>query len=251
MTTMPAHHHGWVRDSVGRGISTAVSVLLTVAILMAMALFAWNTWGPTIALPDNPIESEKTVVAEPAVLEELADLSRFTAASAQYRVVVEINETHGPLPDWVAGQSATLLATGDVEASVDFSDLGPDHVRIGADGTTATIHLPPAALSDARIDFEASEVVDRDRGAADRLVGIFDDNTLPERELYAEAVADIEEAAARSPLARRAERNTTAMLEDLLAPIGVERVYVMFDGRRADDASFDLRAGYAEGLAGR
>lgn len=250
MTTMPAPPPGWVRQSIGRGIATATTVLLTVASLIGIAVVAWNLWGPSISLPSNPIETERTVVAEPAVLQELEDLSRFTGASAEYRVVVELDESHGVLPQWVAGQSATLAATGDVEAFVDFTGIGPDHVRIGEDGTTATIHLPPAELSSARIDFEASQVVDRDRGAADRLVGLFADNTLPERDLYAIAVADIEQAAAESPLARRAQRSTTSMLEDLLAPIGVERVYVMYDGRRAEDARFDLRAGYTESLRG-
>lgn len=232
MATMSAPSTGWLRASIGTGITIA-----TALVLLALG---WQTFRPTIELP-NPVETQRTVVEAPAVLRQMDDLAAFTAARSQYQVVVELEESHGILPTMVAGQSATLLATGEVEASVDFSDLGPDRVRIGADGTTATITLPEPQLSEARIDFDASRVVARERGAVDRLVGVFDDNTLSETELYALASDQIERAAADSALAVHAERNTRAMLTELLAPVGVERVYLTFEREAATAWQFDLR----------
>ena len=70
---------------------------------------------------------------------------------------------------------------------------------VGDDGSV-TVLLPPASLDDARVDHEASTVLDRDRGVLDRVGGLFSDSPTSERGLYLEAETRLAEAAADSEL---------------------------------------------------
>ena len=81
------------------------------------------------------------------------------------------------MPSWVSGERTQLLATGTVDAYVDFTDLDEDGVQLSADGNSATITLPAPALGDPSVDPAQSRVLDRDRGLVQRVGDALEDDT--------------------------------------------------------------------------
>ena len=123
----------------------------------------------------------------------------------------------------------SFLATGTVDATVDFADLDADRVTLSPDGSSASILLPAPRIGEARLDQENSRVVDRDRGVLDRLGGVFVENPTDDSELSALAEKRLTAAAAESDVLERAEENTRDMLASLARSLGVEGVEVAFE----------------------
>jgi hypothetical protein len=138
----------------------------------------------------------------------------------------------GILPSFLQGEKTLLVAAGNVDAAVDFRGLGPDALRVSEDRRSVTITLPPAKLTEAKVDLDRSRVFDRDRGLLDRVGSVFDDNPSNERELLLLAERKLEAAArADGGVLTAAERNTRAMLESLMGGLGFEQVTVRFEPR--------------------
>ena len=152
-------------------------------------------------------------------------LAAFSKRAAQ----VDVETDARLLPDFVAGQRTLLIAVGTVDAEVDFSRLGGEYVTVSADGKDVEVRLPPAELSETRLDFDRTHVVNRDRGIIDRLSEALSSNARDDQVLYQRASAQIEAAATRTQLRQRAEENTRLMLTSLLQGLGYEQVTVTFD----------------------
>jgi hypothetical protein len=162
------------------------------------------------------------------VLQALQDVSRYEAATGEFQVLVDVEHDAPYLPDVVRGDRTLFLAQGTVDASVDFTGITGDAIRVAEDGSV-TVTLPAAALSEARIDPDTSRVVDRDRGLLDRIGSALSDDPTDDTELYARAEDRLGEAAAEAGLADRAEANTRRMLEGLLGKLGYDAVTVVFE----------------------
>jgi hypothetical protein len=178
----------------------------------------------------NPFRTETEDRSGPIVLRSLERLSEYRAASATYQVPVEVREDVGVLPDFIAGSKTLLIATGSVDAGVDFRGLSGRGVRVSDERRAVAITLPAARLSDARIDLAKTRVFDADRGLVNRVGdALGDGGTDSERELLALAERKLADAARQSPeLLRAAERNTRAMLVGMMRGLGFERVTVRF-----------------------
>ena len=165
----------------------------------------------------------------PPVLQSIEDLSEYHAATARLQQVVDIERDDKVLPSFIHGSRTTFLATGSVDAVVDFDRLDRRNIVVSKDGEAATITLPPPRLAPPRIDLDASRVVDRDRGLVDRVGGIFKDSPTSERTVILAAQAKLRAAAAGDRnLMATAQENTRRMLTQLLQGIGVKRVTVRF-----------------------
>jgi hypothetical protein len=127
-----------------------------------------------------------------------------------------------------------MLASGDVDATVDFRQLGPASVRSSWERREVVITLPAARLGRARLDLDRTRVVEHDRGLLDRagdMVG--DDSGNDQRELMLVAQRKLETAArADRNLLPTAERNTAQMLRRLALGLGYQRVTVRFEKPR-------------------
>lgn len=200
--------------------SVIVGATVVLGALLAVSLFGFPGFS-------NPFSSETVVRDHDAVLRSLEDLSEYHAATGEYQVVIDVEDRTRFVPGFLKGERTTFLAQGSVDAVVDLGDLGPESVVVGEDGSV-TVVLPPAVLADPVVDHGASTVLDRDRGVIDRVAGAFSDSPTSERELYLEAESRLGEAAADGELRARAERNTAAMLEDLLTSAGFTDVRVVF-----------------------
>ncbi len=206
-----------------RGSWRAATLIAVVLVLLAIGL-------PRLRLPtlSNPFSSTTVDRSAPALLTSLTDLARFEAASGSFQVVVDVEMDVAKIPSALAGERTLFLAQGSVDSSVDFAGIGKNAVTVSADGTRVDIVLPPATLSDPRVDTEQSRVYSRDRGLLNRLGGIFSDSPTSERELYLAAERKMTEAAEAGGLQNQAENNTRAMLESLLGTLGYTDVNVAF-----------------------
>ncbi|MFF5505043.1 DUF4230 domain-containing protein [Streptomyces roseolus] len=164
----------------------------------------------------------------PAVLKSVQDLSRYEGAAGTYQVVVDLEHDARFLPDAIRGTRTLYVASGGVTAYVEFGGLGDDAVSVDADRTEATLRLPHARLGAPALDPERSYAVSKQRGLLDRIGDLFSDNPASEQAVHVLAAQRIGEAARASDLTSRAERNTAAMLRELLRGLGFERVTVTF-----------------------
>jgi hypothetical protein len=202
--------------------------LLRTALLAAAIVVAG--WLVVNGFPSlNPF-AEKTVDrSPPPVLRSITELSEYHAATANLQQVVDIERDAKYLPSFIKGSRTLLVATGSVDAVVDFSGLDRRAVQLSKDGKTATVTVPAPRLDRPRVDLKNSRVVSRDRGLVDRVGSVFKDGTTSDRALLIKAQDRLAGAAASDPeLLRTARRNTTSMLTGLLRELGVQRVTVRF-----------------------
>ena len=201
--------------------------------LLIAAAVALIVLLPALIPALNPFKEETVDRSGPVLLKSLENLSEYRAASANLQVVVDVEKDTNLVPSFIKGERTLFVAAGNVDAAVDFGGLGksPDAVRVSGDRKEVAITLPPARLTEARLDPERSRVYDRDRGALDRIGEAFsDDGGADQQELYVLAEQKLTEAAASDPaLLRTAERNTRSMLEGMMRGLGFEKVTIRFE----------------------
>lgn len=178
----------------------------------------------------NPFGTETEDRSQPVLRKSLVRLSEYRAASANLQVVVDVRKDVGVLPDFIAGEKTLVVASGNVDAAVDFRSLAEGDLRVSNGRRAVTITLPAAHLTDARVDLSQTRVFDSDRGLVNRVGDLFGDGGADdERKLLELAQRKLDEAARADPnLLRAAERNTTAMLEGMMRGLGFDRVTVRF-----------------------
>jgi hypothetical protein len=205
-------------------------------VLLIAAAVALILLLPALIPALNPFKEETVDRSGPVLLKSLENLSEYRAASANLQVVVDVEKDTNLVPSFIKGERTLFVAAGNVDAAVDFGGLGksPDAVRVSGDRKEVAITLPPARLTEARLDPERSRVYDRDRGALDRIGEAFsDDGGADQQELYVLAEQKLTEAAASDPaLLRTAERNTRSMLEGMMRGLGFEKVTIRFERSR-------------------
>lgn len=164
----------------------------------------------------------------PTLLQSIQDMSRYDAASGNFQVVVDLEKDTKYLPDAIRGTRVLYVGAGTVDAYVDLGKVGKDDVTVNGDRTSATLRLPHAALGKPALDPDRSYAVSKQRGLLDRLGDLFSDNPNSEQAVQKAAVKHIGDAARDSGLTKRAESNTTDMLEGLLHSLGFKEVRVSY-----------------------
>ncbi|MBK3645096.1 DUF4230 domain-containing protein [Streptomyces sp. MBT33] len=164
----------------------------------------------------------------PTLLQSIQDMSRYDAASGNFQVVVDLEKDTKYLPDAIRGTRVLYVGAGTVDAYVDLGKVGKDDVKVNGDRTSATLRLPHAALGKPALDPDRSYAVSKQRGLLDRLGDLFSDNPNSEQAVQKAAVKHIGDAAKDSGLTKRAESNTTDMLEGLLHSLGFKEVRVSY-----------------------
>jgi hypothetical protein len=202
----------------------AAGVLLLV-VLLAVTSLGTLRWWPSFP---NPFGTRQVDRSQPVLLKAIEDLEVFKAATGNFQVVVDLEESSQGIPLALKGERTLFVAGGSVDAEVDFSGIGEGAIRVSPDGERVEISLPRARLTQARVDPAQSRVFSRERGLLDRLGSVLSDNPTSERELYQLAQAKMQAAAAQSDLQARAEQNTRAMLESMLRSLGYRDVTVTF-----------------------
>jgi Protein of unknown function (DUF4230) len=199
-------------------------VVLLAALLAVSRLTDLRLWP---SLP-NPFASREVDRSQPVLLKAIEDLRVYKAASGNFQVLVDLEESARGIPLVIKGERTLFVAAGNVDAEVDFSTIDKGAIEVSADGRSVRVTLPRAHLTRARIDPDRSYVFSRKRGLLDRLGSVLSDNPTSERQLYQLAEDRLEAAAAQSGLVERAEQNTRAMLQSMLRSLGYRDVTVAF-----------------------
>ena len=200
-------------------------VLAGLAAVAALAVAGRLDLFPSLP---NPFGSETIDRTQPAILQSLADLSEYHAATGNFQVIVDTEKDTKFVPSFIRGERTVYVAGGSVDAVVDFSQLDERSIQVSPDRTSVSIVLPAPALAEPTVDPKESRVVSRDRGLLDRVGSAFSDNPAGERSLALAAQDKMRAAAAESDLRRRAEDNTRRMLEGMLRALGYTDVTVTF-----------------------
>ena len=209
----------------GRRLGSVVLATLAVVFLGYLAYTALIGALPSL----NPFGTETTVRSGPAVLQSIEPLSEYRAATGNYELIIEMQEDSQLLPSFLRGERTLFVASGSVDAGVEFSGLDEDAITVSDDGRSVTVDLPAPRLFEARVDPDRSRVFDRDRGVFDRLEGLFEDSPTEDRPLFALSERRLREAATEDrELLATAARNTRSMLEGMLRGLGFENVTVNF-----------------------
>lgn len=178
----------------------------------------------------SPFATTVTEGNDAVVLTKVRDLAVFEAATGHFQTLVDQKRTNDYLPSWVSGERNVLAAEGDVEATVDLSNLPAGAIQLSPDGKKATVHLPAPKLSDPRLDPESTRVIGHEKGIIDRVGdGVSGGDPSEVAELQQRAAEKLAAAAEQSDLKDRARQNTERFLRDTLRSTGVEDVTVVFD----------------------
>jgi Protein of unknown function (DUF4230) len=200
-------------------------LLLGLAVLLAVVTLAGLRLWPSLP---NPFASREVDRSQPVLLKTIEDLRIHKAASGNFQVLVDLEESSTGIPLVIKGERTLFVAAGNVDAEVDFSTIDKGAIKVSEDRRSAQITLPRAHLTKAHVDPDRSYVFSRKRGLLDRLGGVLSDNPTSERQLYQLAESKLEQAAAESGLVERAEQNTRAMLESMLRSLGYTDITVTF-----------------------
>jgi hypothetical protein len=194
--------------------------------------------GLGIHLPD-PFSRERVDNSQPPLLKSIQKLSEYHAAQGNFEVVVDLEEDVAHVPDWLSGRRAVFVATGTVDAYVDFSAMTEGAVTLSADKTAVEVVLPTPQLDAGDLDLDSGHFVMDDRGWFDRLADYWlgEDDPDFQLEVMQSAEQKISDAAQQTELKERAEENTQAMLEGFLQALGYETVIITFDTTVTDGST--------------
>jgi hypothetical protein len=178
----------------------------------------------------DPFRTTTTVRSQPPLLKSITSLSRYEAASGTFQVVVDLSEHTSFLPSFIAGSQTLFVGEGTVIAYVNFAGLKGSAIAVSP-VRAVTITLPPAQLEPAVLNVGQSYVFAEQQGLVNRVANFFSGNPNSQQQVYILAQQKIDYAARTSALAADAQRNTTAMLDSMLASLGYKHVTVEY--RRA------------------
>jgi hypothetical protein len=201
--------------------------------IFAIALVGISSLGLLPSIP-NPFATDTVDRNRPVLLESLEDVSEYTAARGNFEVTVDSEHDARFFPGAILGERTVLAAVGEVEATVDFSDIAAGAISV--DGSSVTITVPEPIINEARIDNEQTDIINRDRGILNRLGGVFSGDPVDDQDLYVAAENKMQEAAEDSELLDRARDNTRKMLRGLAADLGFDDVTVVFEPPPGDRA---------------
>ncbi|MCS0605476.1 DUF4230 domain-containing protein [Streptomyces sp. LP11] len=199
--------------------------VVTAIVLVLVVLFAGIRLAVLPGIKDL-FGTETHDRSGPTLLKSIQDMSRYDAASGNFQVVVDLEKDAKFLPDAIRGTRTLYVGAGTVDAYVDLGGVGERDVRVDKDRTTATIRLPQAQLGKPALDPDHSYAVSKQRGLLDRLGDLFSGNPNSEQAVQKLAVRHIGDAAKSSGLTKRAESNTTDMLQGLLHSLGFTEVHI-------------------------
>ncbi len=211
----------------GRLVGPLAAVVAAIAAVIVLLLLL----SAVRLLPQlrNPFHTTTTVRSQPPLLKSITSLSRYEAASGTFQVVVDLSKRMSFLPSFIAGSQTLFVGDGTVIAYVNFGGLKGSAITVSA-GHAVTITLPRAQLEPAVLNVGQSYVFAEQEGLVNRVGDFFSGNPNSQQEVYILAQQKIQSAARTSTLRTDAQRNTTAMLDSMLATLGYKHVTIDYTG---------------------
>lgn len=197
----------------------AFSILAALAILLVVAattgVVVWRLARRAVTTEVlRPVEKK---VDLSTLVTQVRELHRLETAAMRVVHVGRISQSYKLVPNALAGDEITFLATGDVIAGIDLARLQKSDVWRDADGTIH-LRLPPSQILVTRVDNDESRVLHRDTGMLRRA-----DVDLETRARQ-HAEANIRKEAIRKGILPLASQNAEKKLADFLHTLGFEKV---------------------------
>lgn len=198
---------------------TALLLALTVLGMVTVAGYvAWRlTRRAVTTTVQDLVKPEEKQVDLGALVTHVRELSRLETASMRVMQVSTITQSYKLVPDAMAGDQLTFLATGDVIAGIDLSHLQQHDVRREGDGTII-LRLPAPQILITRVDNRESRVINRKTGVFRRA-----DVDLESRARQ-HAEQSIRNEAIKKGILLMASQNAEKKLADFLHTLGFQKV---------------------------
>jgi hypothetical protein len=189
--------------------------VILVATLVTTGVLVWRLAKKTVQR--QILTPKEETLDLTAVVTQVRELNRLETASMRVVHVGTIKQSYNMLPNAIAGDEITFLATGDVIAGVDLARLQPGDIWREPDGTVV-LRLPAPQLLVSRVDNEQSHVMSRKTGVLRRA-----DIDLETRARQ-HAEENIRREALRKGILPMAGTNAEKKLAELLHSMGARRV---------------------------
>ena len=193
-----------------------VIVVLSVGLGVGISRFDFAERMPLIGplLQERPSQT----TTSPVVVEGVRGLDRLaTVRVTESIIVTRESASDNALDRLFSGEKVLLVASGNVEAGVDLSEIDENDVQARDD--TVTIRLPEPEVLSANLDEEKTRVYDRDYSLL---------NLRPNDDLVEEARATAEErleaAARENDILDTAETNAEESIRTLVKALGFKEV---------------------------
>ena len=192
-----------------------VIVVLSVGLGVGISRFNFVERIPLIGslLGEKPPQT----TTGPVVVEGIRELDQLATVRVTESIIVTRESGGNYLEQLVSGEKVLLVASGNVEAGVDLSEIGDDAMQVRDD--TVTIQLPEPEILSTNLDEDNTRVYDRDYSLL---------NLRPNDDLVEEARATAEErlegAARENGILDTAETNAEESIRTLVKALGFKEV---------------------------
>lgn len=195
-----------------------VAILVTLAALVLLTVGAAYLWrAGRRSITQELLTAREEQLDLSSLVTRVRELNRLETVSMRVIHVSTITQSYTLLPDAIGGDKLTLLATGDVIAGLDLSQMKPVDAWRERDGMLV-LRLPPPQILITRLDNKQSHVLTRETGVLRR-----SDINLESR-ARDHAEEGIREEALRKGILDLAAQNGEKKLADFLHTVGVQRV---------------------------
>ena len=199
-----------------RTILVFFGALAIMAVVAATSGYVvWRMAKKTVV--DTVFTPEEKAVDIATLVTQVRELNRLETASMRVMHVGTITQSYKLVPNAVGGDEITFLATGDVIAGIDLSQLRREDVWRSPDGTI-NVRLPAAQVLVTRVDNQHSRVLNRKTGVLRR--GDVDLETRARQR----AETNIRAEALKRGVLKMASDNAEKKMADLLHTFGAEKV---------------------------
>ncbi len=204
----------------GSGLGTTLVLALVIVCVSVGLGVGISRFDFVRAVPIlGPLLEEKPArtTTGPVVVEGVRELDQL--ATVRWTESVQVTRQSGGdvLDRLFSGEEVLVIATGEVEAGVDLSEIGKDDVRV--EGDTVTMRLPEPEILSSSLDEEKTRVYDRDFSPL---------NVRPDDELVEEArlraIEKVEETARQNGILETAEANAENSIRAFVTTLGFEEV---------------------------
>jgi hypothetical protein len=204
----------------GGGLGTTlvlalVIVLVSVALGVGISRFDFVQAVPVLGglLEERPART----TTGPVVVEGVRELDQLATVRWTESVPVTRQSGGDVLERLFSGEEVLLIATGEVEAGVDLSEIGEDDVSV--EGDTVTMRLPEPEILSSSLDEEKTRVYDRDFSP----LNVHPNDELVE-EARARALEKVEAAARENGILKTAETNAQDSIRAFVTTLGFRDV---------------------------
>lgn len=191
------------------------AVALLIAVMAATGYTVWRLAKRTVQR--EIFTPQEKVVDISTLVTQVRELNRLETSAMRVIHVGTITQSYKVIPNALGGDEITFLATGDVIAGLDLSQLKPEDVWRSPDGTI-NLRLPPPEILVTRVDNKESRVINRKTGVLRR-----SDIDLETRARQ-HAEENIRSEALKKGILNLAAGNAEKKMAELLRTFGAEKV---------------------------